>query len=63
MYQKIGILAVLTRVLLSGTLLATPILKVVNAQGESECWDEPDLSVVCILAVVLKLLLHNVVGI
>jgi len=33
MYQKIGILVVLTSVLLSGALLATPSLKVVNAQG------------------------------
>jgi hypothetical protein len=33
MYQKIGILVVLASVLLSGALLATPSLKVVNAQG------------------------------
>jgi len=33
MYQKIGILAVLAGVLLSGALLATPSLKVANAQG------------------------------
>ena len=33
MYQKIGILAVLAGVLLSGALLATPSLKVTNAQG------------------------------
>ena len=33
MYQKIGILAVLAGVLLSGTLLATPSLKMANAQG------------------------------
>ena len=32
MYQKIGILAVLTSVLLSAALLATPNFKVVNAQ-------------------------------
>jgi hypothetical protein len=32
MYQKIGILAVLASVLLSGTVLATPSLKVANAQ-------------------------------
>ena len=42
MYQKIGILAVLAGVLLSGALLATPSLKVTNAQrnetSESECW-------------------------
>ena len=33
MKQKIGILVVLASVLLSGALLATPSLKVVNAQG------------------------------
>ena len=33
MYQKIGILAVLAGVLLSGALLATPSLKAANAQG------------------------------
>jgi hypothetical protein len=33
MYQKIGILAVLASVLLSATVLATPSLKVANAQG------------------------------
>ena len=33
MYQKIGILVVLASVLLSGALLVTPSLKVVNAQG------------------------------
>jgi hypothetical protein len=33
MYQKIGILAVLASVLLSATVLATPGLKVANAQG------------------------------
>ena len=33
MYQKLGILAVLAGVLLSGALLATPSLKVTNAQG------------------------------
>ena len=33
MYQKIGILAVLAGVLLSGALLATPSLRVANAQG------------------------------
>lgn len=33
MYQKIGILVVLTSVLLSTALLATPSLKVANAQG------------------------------
>jgi hypothetical protein len=32
MYQKIGILAVLTSLLLSAALLATPNFKVVNAQ-------------------------------
>jgi hypothetical protein len=35
MYQKIGILAVLASVLLSGGLLATPSLKVANAQGNA----------------------------
>ena len=33
MYQKIGILAVLASVLLSAGLLATPSLKIANAQG------------------------------
>jgi len=33
MYQKIGILTVLAGVLLSGALLATPSLRMVNAQG------------------------------
>jgi hypothetical protein len=33
MYQKIGILAVLASLLLSAALLATPSLKVANAQG------------------------------
>ena len=33
MYQKIGILAVLIGVLLSGAIFATPSLKVANAQG------------------------------
>ena len=40
MYQKIGILAELAGVHLSGALIAT--LKAANAQGESECRDEPD---------------------
>ena len=35
MYQKIGILAVLVGVLLSGALLATPNLRMVNAQGNN----------------------------
>ena len=33
MYQKLGILAVLASVLLSATVLATPSLKVANAQA------------------------------
>ena len=33
MYQKIGILLVLASILLSAALLATPSLKVANAQG------------------------------
>ena len=44
MYQKIGILAVLAGVLLSGALLATPSLKVTNAQGNETAQGNRDCS-------------------